>query len=169
MKLLLHQGFLTVYEHTYPQSSDYSEETERQAEAYRGIMRKRVLSEPLLDMAGIFTEEYDRTQTEHNAVYFPVLRTYIRCDGLKPEYLLELLKRENCDRVVVFSGYQFSDAESAYYTFESAAPKETLLEILQHEADRRYQEMCEALAKCNAKIETIIPDVREFPEQTIDK
>ncbi len=66
MKLLLHQGFLTVYEHTYPQSSDYSEETERQAEAYRGIMRKRVLSEPLLDMAKIFTEEYDREQTEHN-------------------------------------------------------------------------------------------------------
>jgi len=159
LKELLQQEILSVSEHTYPKFPKHSPEAEQRAERFCVLMNKRNVHEDLLDMAELFDGRYDEERDYCKSVYFPELRVYIRCDGLKPEYLLDMLARENCDRVIVFPGYWFSDTENVYYTFECAAPKDILLEILQREADEQLHEMHEAITKANEKNRDIFPKI----------
>ena len=68
-------------------------------------MRKRNTGQALLDMAEIFPQDHDVNETFKKAVYFPVLKANIRCEGLKPINLLQLFGSDACcDKVIVFLG-----------------------------------------------------------------
>ena len=142
---LLHLGGIAVYEHTFPYKRDYTQEVRQRADLLGSLMRKRGVSEALLEMAELFPQEHDVKETYNKAVYFPELRAYVRCSGLSPEYLLELFERDGCDKVIVFPGWWLSDDESEYYVFELVMPRETFLTVFEAMRNKRFERLSEAI------------------------
>jgi hypothetical protein len=159
LKSLLHDGKLSVTEHVYLNYKNHSPEARKLADTFSHIMKKRRICGALLDMGEIFGGQYSMERDYCNSVYFPELRAYIRYDGLKPEYLLDMLGRDNCDKVIVFPGFWYSDDEGVYYTFELAVSKEDFKQILHDEEEVKTQEMYEAVKRANEKSGIVFPEV----------
>ena len=80
----------------------------------------------------ISPQDHDVNQTLNNAVYFPVHKAYIRCEGLKPINLLQLFGSDACcDRVIVFPGYWEPTEKIRFYSFVRVISKDSFLNIME--------------------------------------
>ena len=155
---LLHSGKIALYEHLYPHKSDFDLEITKKAHIFRSLMKKRNLSQALLDMAELFPQDYDVKESFNNAVYFPTLKAFIRCEGLKPVYLIQFFKADVCcDKVLVFPGWDPPEV-SRYYTFERIISKEAFLNIMEA-FSLKILERDSALKK---PFDKVIPVVQDF-------
>jgi hypothetical protein len=153
MKRLLHYGTLKASENVYPKIDCHSPEAQKRARIMMRIMRKRSMDSALLDMAELFPYEHDLKQRLSNNPFFPEISAFIRCDGLKPELLVEMLKQEDCEKAIVFPGYALTDTHDAYYVFESAVPKEDFLKILEKEESSMWDKIGEEVRACEIRPE----------------
>jgi hypothetical protein len=159
---LLQTGGIAVYRRGYAQKED-SPEIRRCAGEINAFMNKRYVSQTLLDIAGIFlTHEYDGGKTEYNSLFFPELKAFVRCGGLPPNRLIELLERDGCEAVFLFPDYTPDDGD-AFFAFMLVMPKEMLLEELGQMRERTMEAMHEAARRVNEKNSSIIPSVTVWP------
>lgn len=147
---LLGSGGIAVYKRVYTRRTDTSPEIRRRAEEINITMRKRYVTQPLLDIADIFSAyEHDGTRTVYNSLFLPELKAYIRCGGLPPDRLLEMLEQDGCDMVLLFPDAQSVDGDF-FYAFSRAMPREAFTDALadmnerilaaMHEATRKWEE-----------------------------
>ncbi|MDR1638711.1 MAG: hypothetical protein LBC41_03950 [Clostridiales bacterium] len=151
---LLHRGGIAVYESRYENADSYSDEVRRKADRYASIMRKKVVSEAILNMVNTFPDLKHDDRTMLNAPFFPELNAYMRCDGIKPDDLLCLLKQDYCKTVLVFPYYDLPDSkdEWALYAFILEMPRDEYLEEIRKADEDFLKIMGEALERATAGV-----------------
>lgn len=160
---LLQIGGIAVYKRAYTQKEG-TPEIRRRANELNMILRKRHISQTLLDIAGIFfSHEYDGRRTEYNSLFFPELKAYVRCGGLPPDRLLELLEQDGCEAVMLFSDFR-TDGEDVFYAFMLAMPKEMFLDALGEVRERIMEVLREITRKMEERSSRNTPSVRPDTE-----
>lgn len=140
---LLHIGGIAVYKRTYIQKTGASLDLNRRAMEMNWCMHKRQVSQTLIDIADIFSAyEYDAGKTTYNSLFFPALKTFVRCGGISPDKLFELLEQDGCDMVMLFPD---AYGEDFFYTFSLAMPRAEFLRALAGLQDKIMAAMQKAL------------------------
>jgi len=163
---LLQIGGVAVYKREYTPMTDASPEIRRRANELNMFMNKRNVSQMLLDIANIFfSHEYDGAKTIYNALFFPALKAYVRCGGLPPDRLLELLEQDGCEAVMLFPDIR-ADAgdEDIFYIFMLAMPKDMYLDTLGEMREQIAKTIYEAMRKMEEKKEHITPPYSMWTE-----
>lgn len=147
---LLANGGIAIYKRAYTKRTDTPPEIRRRAGEINHIIRKRYVTQTLLDIADIFSEyEYDGGRTVYNSLFLPELKAYIRCGGLPPDRLFEMLEQDGCDMVLLFPDAQFAEGDF-FHAFSRVMPREAFANALaemnerileaMHEASRKWEE-----------------------------
>ena len=154
---LLEIGGIALYKRDYVPQEEISPEIRQRAEDYNVYMRKRDVRQPLLDIASLFYEnEFDGSKTVFNSLFFPAMRAFVRCGSLTPEKLFEMLERDGCDRVLLFSGEQY-EGEYCCHEFLRAMPRHDFMNALEAMRKRTLSAMHEAI--CRAEAQGIFPSL----------
>ena len=110
------------------------------------------MSSSLLEVAHFFgNREYDISRTIFNALYYPELQAYIRLGGITPDRLFEMLEKEDCKAVILFTDTLPANGVDCFYIISCAMPKDEFLKELEAMQERMLSEMHEALMR-TAKI-----------------
>jgi len=160
---LLDIGGIVVYKRIYNKRTDASPELRRRAGEISLFMHKEYAGQTLIDIAGIFSDyEYDAGRTTYNSLFFPELKAFVRCGGLSPEKLFELLEQDGCDAVMLFPE---AYGEDFFYAFSRAMPRENFLNALEEMQGNILEAMHEALrrAEKNGSLPSfpVFPDIEE--------
>ena len=157
---LLHTGGIAVYKRSYIQRMDASLELMNRTRKMNWYMRKRHVSQTLIDIANIFTAyEYDAGRTTYNSLFFPELKAFVRCGGISPDKLFELLEQDGCDMVMLFpDAYE----EDFFYTFSLAMPREEFLRKL----EEMQENIAEVIRKVNEKLGMAFPSIPNVEDTT---
>ena len=116
-----------------------------------------------LNAVDYFSEhEADTEKTDNGALFYPAVKAYVRCGDLSPKNLFELLRKDGCERVIIFGNGLRQNSEEPweeFHVFIMQAPKSYILERL----NKMEEEVMEAIraALNNAKSNNLIPNV--FP------
>ena len=157
---LLHTGGIAVYKRSYIQRMDASLELMNRTREMNWYMRKRHVSQTLIDIANIFTAyEYDAGRTAYNSLFFPELKAFVRCGGISPDKLFELLEQDGCDMVMLFPD---AYGEDFFYTFSLAMPREEFLRKL----EEMQGNIAEAMRKANEKLGIAFPSILDVKDTT---
>jgi|GEM_PF-1872059 len=164
---LIRMNGLLVYEHRYTPNREYTEETRREAEILSHIFRMRSVNQTMFDLLELFPDQEPDTRTrEHNALFYPGLNAFIRCGDLNAERMFELFEYDDCEKIIIFPNLYISDTEDAYYIFELAMPKQTLLKVLGEMREERQRELSEALIRANEKRGSPFPPLPKEDSET---
>ena len=141
---LIRLNGLAVYECRNPLEPDYSEENVCRARKLTNLFRKRQMDSSMLKLAMLFpNQEPDLRIREHNALFYPGLKVFIRCGDLDAGDLFDMLEHEGCDGVIVFPGDYATDHTVAYYTFARFMSRQELIEMLEKLREQLQQKMFE--------------------------
>jgi hypothetical protein len=153
---MLRVGSIEVNRHFYA-STEATPKTNQRAYEMNMHMNKRSISQTLLDIADIFcNHEHDARRKAHNSLYFPELKAYLRYGGINPERLLDLLERDGCETVFLFSD-AYDDNRNVYYAFTLAIPKTEFSDECNKINERVWDAIFNAVQSTNEKLGNIIP------------
>ncbi len=152
---LLHIRGISVFKRAYTPNKDVSEELRNKARIISGIMHKQSVGQTLIDIASIFADrQYDVSKTVFNSLFFPELKAFVRCGGIPPDRLLDLLERDGCDKVFLFPD---AYGEDYYYAFIRSMPLKDFLKAIEEERAEVLAAMSEALRR--VEYDGVIPTV----------
>jgi hypothetical protein len=158
---LICEGAIYVGEVYYTFTNDFTGELESRAKGYSHRLRKKNMDIIYLNAVNHFSKyEPDIEQTENGALFYPDINAYVRCGDLSPGKLFELMRKDGCERIIIFgSGVRQGKEQSweAFHSFEMRAPKEYIAKMLENLQDERIQSYHRAMEKL--KINDVIPDV----------
>ena len=155
---LLRFGDIEVYRHGY-ERQEGSEEIRRRAGEFNMFMNKRNVSQTLIDIAAIFySHEYDSRKTEYNSLFFPELKAFVRYGGIHPDRLLELLGRDGCGIVYLFSD-AFPDDGDVFFAVTLAMPKDAFIKESGDIRERIWDAIGEAVRRADEKAGSIFPKI----------
>jgi hypothetical protein len=147
---------IEVYRHFYVRNEATSK-TKQCAYEMNMHMNKRSISRTLLDIADIFcNHEHDASKKAYNSLYFPELKAYLRYGGINPERLLDLMERDGCDTIFLFSDAN-DDSRNTYYAFTLAIPKAEFSDEYNKIKERVWDAIFDAVQSANEKASDIIP------------
>ena len=162
---LIREGAIAVDEVYYTFTRDFTEELKEKAQKYfYRLKRKRNMDSIYLNAVNYFSKhEADIEKTDNDALFYPDIKTYVRCGDLSPRKLLELMRKDGCERVIIFGNGLRQDEEQPweeFHVFSMRVPKAYILERL----EKLEEEVLEAihLALNKAGSNNAIPDI--FPQ-----
>lgn len=153
---LIRFGDIAVFKRVYAPKKA-TPELMRRAHDLNMFIKKRHDGGILIDVANIFAGfEYDGRKTEYNSLFFPELKAYVRCGGIPPDRLLELLWQEGCETVFLFP-VRYAEYDDAYFAFTLTEPKGQFLEEVEKTHDRISDMMHEIARKLEEKNGHLFP------------
>ena len=160
---MLRVGGIAVYRRMYIQKEETPEILHR-AKEFNMFMNKRSISQTLLDIAGIFpTQAYNSSKTEYNSLFFPELKAFVRYGGIDPNRLFDLLARDGCEAVFLFSD-AYADEDNVFYAITLAMPKKEYLHELGIINERIWESIGEAVRKADEQVGSIFPPLPDLPD-----
>ena len=151
---LIREKAVGVGEVYYTYTKDFTEELREKAYGYFHRLRKRDMDIIYLNAVNHFSKhEPDIEKTYNGALFYPAINAYVRCGNLSPEKMLELMRKDDCKRVIVFGSGLRLDKEhpwEAFHSFEMTAPKEYILQRIEELQEEKVQRLHEALKKSDA-------------------
>jgi len=162
---LIREGAIAVGEVYYTFTYDFTEELKEKAQKYfYRLKRKRNMDSIYLNAVNYFSKyEVDIEKTDNDALFYPDLKAYVRCGDLSPQKLLELMKKDGCERVIIFGNGIYQDKEhpwEEFHSFVMQAPKTYILERLEKLEEEVLETIRIALNKAGS--DDVIPSI--FPK-----
>ena len=160
---LLRFGDIAVYKYRYERQQE-SPEILRRAVELNWTISKRIKSQILFDIAGIFSSyEHDVSKKLFNAPFFPDLKAYVRYGSLPPYKLIEFFEQDGCENVFLF--HDNSKNAGIFYIFSLTVPREQFLSQLSELKERICEEMYYAMLEASKKLGSVIPPVPDLPDK----
>jgi hypothetical protein len=158
---LIWEKAIVVAEVYYTYTTDFTEELKNKAHDYFHRLRKRNIDNIYLNAVNFFSKhEPDVDKTDNGALFYSAINAYVRCGDLSPSKLLELLKKDDCDRIFVFGSTLWLDKDQPrqiFHSFEMRAPKKYILQRLDELQEERHKRYCEIME--TTEINDVFPSV----------
>ena len=146
---LLHVGGIGIFEREFTLREDCTPEVRARAGELFDEMRKRSGGGMMSEISRLFPHEFEHGRTLHNAPFYPTLKAYIRCGSLSPEWIFEMLEKEDCERIILFPDGVISTTEGVHYFIVRSMPRSDFMEELQTMKDKRLSLIYEMLQGTN--------------------
>jgi predicted N-acetyltransferase YhbS/uncharacterized protein YdhG (YjbR/CyaY superfamily) len=121
------------------------------AERFKLLLGKRRSHPVLRHIASMFGDEpFEMSDYYCNTIYAPNLKAYVRADGIKPEYINEMLASDGCDKIILFPYFPL-DEKTAYYELTLNIDKESFVDFMNRIEQRKSDALYEALLQVNER------------------
>ena len=153
--LLLHEKAVILKKVYYISVDNFTNKVKSRANEYFHRLLKRKMDDIYFNSVNCFSQyEPDIKETFNGAIFYPEIKTYVRCGDLSPGYLFELLQKDDCERVAIFA-YSSDNIEppwDVFYLFEIRAAKAYILEKLDKMKKQKMREMEKIINELNLVI-----------------
>lgn len=162
---LIRERAIVVGEYYYTFTHDFPRELENKAYNYFHRLRKRDMDSIYLNAVNYFSKfEPDIEKTDKSALFYPNINAYVRCGDLSPEKMFDLMKKDGCERVIIFGSGLRQDKDEPweiFHSFEMNAPKEYIMEQLAKLQEEKTKTLFDAINRVekNGMYDNIIPSV----------